>query len=61
MSTLRKRLSVSQVAEALSLSCYTVRKMARLRSLPGAVKVGRDWRFDGDKIERFLVGGEVCR
>ena len=46
-------MDVAEVATLLKKSPYTVRKMARLGALPGARKVGRDWRFNGDRIRRF--------
>ena len=37
-------INVEQLAEALGIAPFTVRKYARQNLIP-AIKVGRDWRF----------------
>jgi excisionase family DNA binding protein len=46
--------TVEQVAELITKSAYTVRKMARNGRIPGARKIGRDWRFPHDKVARMI-------
>ena len=48
------RIGVKELAKALLKSPYTIRKMARAGKLPGAKKIGRDWSFDVEKVNRFL-------
>ena len=48
------RIGVAALATALLKSPYTIRKMARAGKLPGAKKIGRDWSFDAEKVNRWL-------
>jgi predicted site-specific integrase-resolvase len=51
---LKKRVGVKEVAEALGVNCDTVRRYARLGKLPGAKKVGHDWSFDPERINKMF-------
>ena len=43
-------IDVRNTARLLSISEYSVRKLARNGKIPGATKVGGVWRFDPDKL-----------
>jgi excisionase family DNA binding protein len=47
-------LTVPELAKLLQKSAKTVRKMARNDAIPGARKVGHDWRFQRAAIAKFL-------
>jgi len=51
---MKPMLSVPDVAALIRKSCYTVQKMARLGQLPGAKKIGNEWRFSAVKIAHFI-------
>ena len=51
---IKTRIGVADLAKALLKSPYTIRKMARAGKLPGAKKIGRDWSFEAEKVNRFL-------
>ena len=51
----QKLLTAQQVREVLDIDTSTIYRMASDGRL-AAVKVGRQWRFPADQIER-LVGG----
>jgi len=38
-------MTAQEVAEYLRLNVMTVYKLAKQRKIPGAIKVGRTWRF----------------
>ena len=54
---MNRMLTVPEVAELIGKAPFTVRKMARLGKLPGARRIGRDWRFVRTMMERFTEGG----
>lgn len=58
---MERMLTVPEVAAVLRKAPFTVRKRARLGQLPGAKKVGRDWLFNAEKIERFSGGKGATR
>lgn len=49
-------LTIPDLARLLRLSPETLRSLARLHRLPGAYKVGRNWRISRDAIERLRTG-----
>lgn len=49
-------LTVPEVATLLQLNEFTVRKMARNRALPGAIRLGGTWRFRRREIQRYVEG-----
>ena len=52
-------LTVRQVAHLMGVHPATVRRLARAGKLPGAYKVGRQWRFARETIEELR--GQVIR
>ena len=50
-------LTTAQVAHWLQKHPDVIRDMAQRGDLP-AIKIGRDWRFDRARIERWLRGEE---
>jgi len=51
-------LTVEELAAALNLAPFTIRKYARENIIP-AIKVGRDWRFQS--LEHVLANLSVTR
>jgi excisionase family DNA binding protein len=43
-----------QVASILQLKERTVQALARTGRLPGALKVGNQWRFNREKLDKWL-------
>jgi len=58
--TPRRIMTVAEIAEYLNVTPTTIYKLARKGKLP-AFKVGTDWRFDKDAIEKLVTDrtGEV--
>jgi len=52
MSKLAQTYTVEEVAKALKLHPYTVRRLSREGKIP-AFKFGGQWRFDLDKINKL--------
>ena len=48
-----KLLKVSQVSKMLQMNRMTIYKLAKTGKLPG-VKIGSEWRFDKDELQRWL-------
>lgn len=53
MSSPDSMLTASEVARYFRLHVMTIYRMAHRRELP-AVRVGRQWRFPRDRIDRWL-------
>ena len=51
--SLKNLLTVKEVAALLRVSTQTLYKMLEQGQIP-AVKVGSQWRFDGDKINAWI-------
>jgi len=51
--SLKNLLTVKEVAALLRVSTQTLYKMLEQGQIP-AVKVGSQWRFDGDKIKTWI-------
>jgi hypothetical protein len=50
-----------EVQHMLGLSCIDrVWKLARAGKLPGALKVGNQWRFNREKFDAFLQGQQAA-
>ena len=45
------------VARLLGRSVESLKKSAQKGVLPGAFKVGRDWRVDRDRLRQHICGG----
>ena len=52
--------TVDEVAEALKLHPYTIRRLSREKKIP-AFKVGGQWRFKKSKITAWLEKQEKTR
>lgn len=52
-------LTVQDVAELMGVHPATIRRLARAGRLPGAYRVGRQWRFAREAIEKLR--GELIR
>lgn len=48
-----KWLTLGQIAEYLQMSTSSIYKMAQLRKIP-AYKVGRQWRFEKEEIDKWV-------
>ena len=53
MKKLTETYTVEEVAEALKLHPYTVRRLCREDKIPG-FKVGGQWRFHKESIDEFV-------
>jgi excisionase family DNA binding protein len=51
----KKILTLSQVADYLKVHKNTIYRLVMRRQLP-AFKVGHDWRFDSNSLDRWLQG-----
>ena len=49
-----KLVTVEEAAESLRVSKETVRRWLREGSVPGAMKVGRQWRIDLEQLRLHL-------
>jgi excisionase family DNA binding protein len=52
--TLNVLLTVEEVAPVLRITDRTLKDMARRNDVPGAVKVGKEWRFRRVALEQLL-------
>jgi excisionase family DNA binding protein len=52
MGKLAESYTVEEVAEALKLHPYTIRRLCREGKIPG-FKFGGQWRFDKNEIEKL--------
>lgn len=50
-----KTYTVEEIAEALKLHPYTVRRLSREGKIP-AFKAGGQWRFDLKEVEKWVKG-----
>lgn len=46
-------LSAAEVAERYGVATRTVQQLARLGKIPGALQVGRQWRFKSSEIGKW--------
>jgi len=53
---LPKVMTVSEVSEYLRIHPTTVYNLLREKKLPGGFRVGGEWRFLGETIDRWCVG-----
>ena len=56
MEQLTESYTVEEVATYLKLHPYTIRRLAREKKIP-AFRVGGQWRFRKDKIDRWSAQG----
>lgn len=55
MSNIPETFTVDEVAKALKLHAYTVRRLVREKKIP-AIKIGGQWRFKEEDITHLLTG-----
>ena len=55
---MKELLTLQQVAQRLQISETTLYKLARKGEIP-AIKVGNQWRFKIDEIDKWLEGQKV--
>ena len=55
-----KWLTLEQIAEYLQMSTSSIYKMAQAGKIP-AYKVGRQWRFKREEIDRWVEGQKPKR
>lgn len=53
MTSILNTYTVDEVAKAFKLNPYTVRRLVREGKIP-AFKIGGQWRFRKDEIDRFI-------
>lgn len=53
MTSILSTYTVDEVAKALKLNPYTVRRLVREGKIP-AFKIGGQWRFRKEGIDRFI-------
>jgi len=53
-----KWLTLEQIAEYLQMSTSSIYKMAQAGKIP-AYKVGRQWRFKKEEIDRWIEKGRL--
>lgn len=51
--TMDKLMTIEEVASYMQVSRFTVYRLAKEHSIP-ASKVGRQWRFQKEEIERWM-------
>jgi len=56
--TMDKWLTLEQIAEYLQMSTSSIYKMAQKGKIP-AYKVGRQWRFKKEEIDRWIEKGKL--
>jgi len=52
--------TVDEVADALKLHPYTIRRLSREKKVP-AFKFGGQWRYRKDEIDNWTKGGKKLR
>ena len=57
-STPRYVMTVAEIAEYLNITRSTIYRLARTGKLP-AFKIGADWYFDRDAIEKLVTDRQV--
>jgi excisionase family DNA binding protein len=57
-STPRYVITVAEIAEYLKVQRITIYRWARKGKIP-AFKIGTDWRFDRDAIEKLMIDRQV--
>jgi len=57
---MEKLLTLQQVSEKLQISENTLYKLARKGEIP-AIKIGNQWRFKAQDIERWLEEQKILR
>jgi excisionase family DNA binding protein len=57
-ATPRHIMTVDEIAEYSNVGRITIYRLARNGKIP-AFKIGTDWRFDTDAIEKFMIDRQV--
>ena len=57
-ATPRRIMTVAEVAEYFNVGRITIYRLARNGKIP-AFKIGTDWRFDRDAIEKLMIDRQV--
>ena len=57
-ATPRRILTVAEIAEYLKVQRGTIYRWARKGKIP-AFKIGTDWYFDRDAIERLMIDRQI--
>ena len=57
MAELIETYTVDEVAQALKLHPYTIRRLSRERKVP-AFKFGGQWRFNKEEIQKWMNKGK---
>jgi excisionase family DNA binding protein len=52
---MRPMLTIDDLASILNISYGSVRNLAMAGKIPGAMQVGRNWRFNPDAVQRWLA------
>jgi len=52
-------LSVRELSDRLSVSEKTVYRMIRSKSIPFAIKISGQWRFNSEKIEKWISSSQL--
>lgn len=52
-------VTVEEAAESLRVSKETIRRWLRNGSVPGAMKVGRQWRIDLEQLTEYVRSQQV--
>jgi excisionase family DNA binding protein len=60
LQMVRKILTVSELAEHLSVHRITIYRLLKDGTLPG-FKIGRVWRFDLDEIANWMASGNAAK
>ena len=58
IAIIKEYLDVEQISKLLGINQQTVRKFARKGILP-AIKIGREWRFSNELIEKYISDGSI--
>ena len=59
-ATPRRIMTAPEVAEYLRIHLSTLYKLVRRHQIP-AFKIGTDWRFDRDVIEKWIIDRQMKR
>ena len=57
-ATPRRIMTVAEIADYLNVGRRTIYRLARKGKIP-AFKIGTDWRFDRDAIEKLMIDRQV--
>jgi excisionase family DNA binding protein len=49
-------MTIHELSDYLHVHRSTLYRLLKQRELPGAFKIGSDWRFNRDEIDRWRLG-----